>query len=1417
MINKLFSAPRPNAKVFAALGLLLGFALSARAAGPFTVNTISDSHAVSPATSPNDSGGFISLRSAIEAANVQSGATTINLPAGAYNLTLGELAVAPNGGETNTILGAGAGITFVTQTDPTNRVFNIDINSLGSTVVTLSGITIQGGHDGADKLGGAGVLAGSLTSTNKDALTLNNCVVQDNHCLANTTQEPGGGVQMAGGDLTLTACTFSNNTSGQSFGGAVFMLAQSVVSSLNVTNSTFVNNSMTNNSGAGPDGGGALLIETPTNSVHNIVGSTFAGNRVIGNSGKTYGGAIQINGGILNILNSTFVTNSVTASAGQGGLGGALYVDSGTVNLSFCRLAGNTATFGGGAIYNHGSNGAKTTATNNWWGCSGGPGATGCDVVGSDGGTMLFNPWIILTNTASPATIGLGQSTTLTASVLNNSSGQPLTPAQVSVLLGLPLIWNGAVHGTLSAAQTTIQPNGRATATFTNDGTCNTGSANVTLDSGTATATVLILCPDLTITKTNNVGGTTSVGNNWTWTIHVANAGSSPATFTNASTILLDNMPGSSIGYGAPTIANASGITGSLIPSVDGSANLMVTASGTVTLNPGASFDTLLTAIPSAPNTFSNPRSGGVCAVDPNNSVLESNKGNNSAADSVIVTCPAITGTVGGGGTICSGGSATVTVSLSGGAPPYTVTLNNGGGTMTGTGPLLFSVSPAATTTYQVGSGNDSLGCPVSNNGSATVTVSSVPNPTINVTPASVFANSGGNQASGPGGFAAYAWTISNGLITSPTNQPTITYVAGGSNRVTLGLTVFNGFGCSAADVAGVPVVTGFSIHTNVAFTDVLTATLTGIAFDGTNYWSCSGGNAAGVRLARYSSAGALVASYSPGLDFRSVFARADGTVLARAYNSGVIYQQTSPGVFASSGITLTGGTLDPQSSVVLNGDGTEYQAMSAGVVSRWGTNGTYLGSVALSGFGSVSGENVSPQSRGLAVSGNLWLSYNGNGILSVWDTNGNRIVQAALPGEGTSSFSAWGFSFCNGKVFLIDAIGSQWRGFDLYSGARVAVYGSPASPAWNTDVQNKILGTGLIPQVDAFLVNTGYPVPAPSDLRGYQAVLVYSDQGFNDNTNLGNALADYVDQGGGVALATFVFWNSQGLSIQGRLVTGGYLPFTTGTQTNETDLTLVKDLPLHPLLDGVASFDGGAASFHNSPIATAAGATLVAHWSDGQPLVAAKDIAPGRCPGLNFYPPSNDAAGGFWLPGTDGARLMADALLWSGRIPPTILAAPSDQVRPVGSTATFTVNAAGTSPLSYQWRLNGANIASATTSTLSFVVLSSSSGAYSVVVSNLYGATTSLGATLNPQLRFLTPAPSGGAFSLFLVDADGSPVVSNRAPRVRIYSATNVSLPFFNWTLLANPVVPSNGQLRVDGFNVTNPPQQFFRAVEAP
>src|SRR5207249_4944196 len=70
---------------------------------------------------------------------------------------------------------------------------------------------------------------------------------------------------------------------------------------------------------------------------------------------------------------------------------------------------------------------------------------------------------------------------------------------------------------------------------------------------------------------------------------------------------------------------------------------------------------------------------------------------------------------------------------------------------------------------------------------------------------------------------------------------------------------------------------------------------------------------------------------------------------------------------------------------------------------------------------------------------------------------------------------------------------------------------------------------------------------------------------------------------------------------------------------------------------------------------------------------------------------------------------------------------------RIVGGTATFTVEASGGDPLTYQWYFNGTPITGATDSTLTIPnVQLSDAGQYSVQISNPYGSVTSAFATLD-------------------------------------------------------------------------------------
>ncbi|MGC1606909.1 MAG: hypothetical protein WA748_15390 [Candidatus Acidiferrum sp.] len=92
-------------------------------------------------------------------------------------------------------------------------------------------------------------------------------------------------------------------------------------------------------------------------------------------------------------------------------------------------------------------------------------------------------------------------------------------------------------------------------------------------------------------------------------------------------------------------------------------------------------------------------------------------------------------------------------------------------------------------------------------------------------------------------------------------------------------------------------------------------------------------------------------------------------------------------------------------------------------------------------------------------------------------------------------------------------------------------------------------------------------------------------------------------------------------------------------------------------------------------------------------------------------------------------ARLTVNA----AALAPTITTQPANQTVIVGQTATFSVTATGTAPLTYQWQKNSANIAGATSATYTTpATASTDTGAkFDVIVSNGLGSQTSTMATL--------------------------------------------------------------------------------------
>src|SRR6266446_3495421 len=122
--------------------------------------------------------------------------------------------------------------------------------------------------------------------------------------------------------------------------------------------------------------------------------------------------------------------------------------------------------------------------------------------------------------------------------------------------------------------------------------------------------------------------------------------------------------------------------------------------------------------------------------------------------------------------------------------------------------------------------------------------------------------------------------------------------------------------------------------------------------------------------------------------------------------------------------------------------------------------------------------------------------------------------------------------------------------------------------------------------------------------------------------------------------------------------------------------------------------------------------------------------------------------------------------------VAPTITTQPANQTVAAGQTASFTVVAGGTAPLSYQWQKNGANIAGATSASYTTPVTTTadSGSTFAAVVSNTAGTVASAAATLTVSAAAVAPtittAPSNqtvtaGQTASFSVAATGTAPLS--------------------------------------------------------
>jgi predicted secreted protein len=924
-----------------ALGAVAGLVLAGgavlatpAAAGPSTTLNVTSTADTNPATagdpcaSPADVTvpSPLSLRQAVCLANNIGGTVQINLPAEAgqsFTLTFGELDLGTKTGQIVTVAGVSAA-SDVIDGNSAGRVFDLDENQVGNENVTLQNLTVTNGLD--NTFGGAGIIAGAGNAS-PDTLTLSTVTVSTNH--ANTTSpsststiNPGGGLQFIGGSLTVTNSTFTGNSAGSSSGSAIAYGAVGTAGQgLSIQGSTFSSNTGTNRA-AQPGVGflytdGAVSVAAASSSVAMAIStSKFQSNTVTETTGPGRGGAVTVDSGALSVTQSSFSGNSVS---GSNAIGGALAVATGTLTAQDDRIVGNSATAASGIGLSSGS----ATATDDWWGCNGGPGATGCDTVSSG---VTTAPRLNLTS--SSVTLNSAGTAPLAVTLAEDNTGSAVGGSQaefdtVPVTFGTPT----PTGVTCTGAPSTFS-GGTATAscTLNGNGTKGTGSIQVTVDNATITVPITV---DKAPAITTNPADDTVLPNTTATFTAAADGFPTPTVQWKVSTnggSTFTNVPGATsttLSFTATT-----GESGNEYQAVfTNSSNTATTTAATLTVQQAPQFTsgTQANFVVGLTHTFNISASGVPDATVSESATLPSGLTFSAGAGG--------TATISGTPTPGSGGAYSVNLTASNGVAPDATQ------TLTIDVDEAPDISSLATTTFTVGTSSSFAvttdgGFPapaLSENGALPSGVSFVDNhdgtATLSGTPATGTAGSYGITITGATGTAPDATQNFTLIVLGP---PSITSV----NNTTFAVSAVGSFTVttSPGDPGATTIGESGALPTGVTFTDNGdgTATLGGTPAAGTtgSYpLTITAGNGVGTD-----------ASQSFTLTVTSVptITSANQTTFATGH-AGTFTVMTLPGFPTTTAITETG-ALPSGVTFVDNGDGTATLAGTPGP----GTGGSY-------------------------------------------------------------------------------------------------------------------------------------------------------------------------------------------------------------------------------------------------------------------------------------------------------------------------------------------------------------------------------------------------------------------------------------------------------------------------------------------
>ncbi|MEE2708206.1 MAG: S8 family serine peptidase, partial [Gemmatimonadota bacterium] len=149
--------------------------------------------------------------------------------------------------------------------------------------------------------------------------------------------------------------------------------------------------------------------------------------------------------------------------------------------------------------------------------------------------------------------------------------------------------------------------------------------------------------------------------------------------------------------------------------------------------------------------------------------------------------------------------------------------------------------------------------------------------------------------------------------------------------------------------------------------------------------------------------------------------------------------------------------------------------------------------------------------------------------------------------------------------------------------------------------------------KIDYFDGRTG--VPPLDTLKLYDVVLTWSFYPYKDAEDMGDVLADYVDQGGSVIMFPFSFYTDT-FSLKGRIKEAAYSPFGGGGGGHWYPADLGTHDDSHPFMEEITSVRD---PYRDKDLTQNSGSTLVASWSDDELLAGVNGS--GNVAVLNTYP----------------------------------------------------------------------------------------------------------------------------------------------------------------------------------------------------